>query len=44
MDATYKRTLAQKDGFRYEVATEKHGNAIVSVLIESFCREPIRHG
>ncbi len=32
MDATYRRTRAEKEGFRYEVATEEHGDAIVPVI------------
>lgn len=41
MDATYKQTLAEEGGFRYEVATEDFANAIVAVLSESFSREPM---
>ncbi len=41
MDATLKQTLAEQGGFRYEVATKDFANAIVTVLSESFSREPM---
>jgi len=41
VDATHKRKLAEEGGFRYEVATEERGDAIVTVLSESFSREPM---
>ena len=41
MDATHKQTVAEEGGFRYEVATEYFANAIVTVLSESFSREPM---
>ena len=41
MEATHKQTLAEEGGFRYEVANEDFANAIVTVLSESFSREPM---
>ena len=41
VDTTQMQTLAEVDGFRYEVATEDFADAIVTVLSESFCREPM---
>jgi len=35
------RVLREDGGFRYEVATEEFGDAIVRVLSESFSREPM---
>lgn len=41
MDATQKEMLAVEGGFRYEVAIKESGDSIVSVLSESFAREPM---
>ena len=41
MNTTQKQTLVEERGFRYEVATEEFADAIVAVLSESFCREPM---
>ena len=41
MDSTRRQMLAEEDGFRYEVATEEFADAIVTVLSESFSREPM---
>ena len=35
------RLLHEEGGFRYLVATEEFGDAIVRVLSESFAREPM---
>jgi hypothetical protein len=39
--ATHKQTLAEEGGFRYEAATKDFANAIVTILSESFSREPM---
>jgi hypothetical protein len=41
MDSTQRQMLAEEGGFRYEVATEEFADAIVTVLSESFSREPM---
>lgn len=41
MDTTRRQMLAEEGGFRYEVATEAFADAIVTVLSESFSREPM---
>ena len=40
MDTTQKQKIAEEE-FRYEVATEEFADAIVTVLSESFSREPM---
>jgi hypothetical protein len=41
VDTTQRHKLAEQGGFRYEVATEEFADAIVTVLTESFSREPM---
>jgi hypothetical protein len=41
VDITQKQKLAEVGGFRYEVASEELSDAIVTVLSESFSREPM---
>ena len=41
MDTTQKQKLAEHGGFRYALATEERSDAIVSLLSESFSREPM---
>jgi hypothetical protein len=41
LSGSESRVLHEEGGFRYAVATETFGQAIVGVLSESFCREPM---
>jgi hypothetical protein len=41
VDSIQTQKLAEHGGFRYEVATEERSDAIVSLLSESFSREPM---